>query len=143
MPKIYILKLNQEKYYIGISTNITKRLSQHQLGVDSAKWVKRWQYKSILDIIDQKVLFHEDILTKEFMYKYGIMNVRGGSYSNCNLTVLQLLTLQTEFYTAENKCFTCGGHFSRHHKCRNPSLAVQCYYCRGFGHLLFGCPQLL
>lgn len=139
--KIYTLQLHNGKYYVGISANIVKRLEQ-QKGKMPAKWVKMWGYKSVLDVIDKKYLLHEDIITKELMYKHGIINVRGGTYSNCNLTILQLMTLQAEFDTSNNKCFNCGGIFARNHKCDNSSKYIICYFCKKNGHRIFNCPHL-
>ena len=47
------------------------------------------------------------------MAKYGVDNVRGGSYVSTNLSTAQREILQTEIWAAEDKCTKCGkkGHF--------------------------------
>jgi hypothetical protein len=49
------------------------------------------------------------------MLEHGIDNVRGGSYSNVNLTEQQRDSLTKELRTAQNACFKCGrkGHFAK------------------------------
>ena len=46
------------------------------------------------------------------MLKYGINNVRGGSYTQINLPECNIISLEKELCSASNLCFTgAGGHF--------------------------------
>jgi hypothetical protein len=57
--------------------------------------------------------FEEDVLTKKYMLKYGIDNVRGGSYIKIVLEDWQIKSLEQELRSVQNTCFNCGepGHF--------------------------------
>lgn len=49
------------------------------------------------------------------MMKYGIENVRGGSYTKIDLEEWQVKSLEHEFESVSDKCFKCGknGHFAK------------------------------
>ncbi len=56
----------------------------------------------------------EDMAVLRYMRRYGIENVRGGSYSQVDLPSHQLQTLNTQLLHAAGKCLKCGesGHFA-------------------------------
>jgi hypothetical protein len=68
---------------------------------------------SVERTIESQTLFDEDNYTKEYMKKYGVDKVRGGSYANIILTDEQEATLKREFRGADDRCQRCGrmGHF--------------------------------
>jgi len=57
--------------------------------------------------------FQEDAVTKEYMERYGIDKVRGGSYCQIELDDFQKECLTREIWGTKDKCMTCGrsGHF--------------------------------
>lgn len=109
---IYILKLENNKYYVGKTTNLKKRINDHKTG-NGCSWTTKHRYKELLDTINNHDNFDEDKYTKIYMRKYGINNVRGGSYSNMILSREQILILKLEIRTSENRCFRCNriGHY--------------------------------
>jgi predicted GIY-YIG superfamily endonuclease len=109
---IYILKLKDGKYYIGKSDNPMARYQDHLNGIGST-WTNKYKPVAIEKIIQNASNFDEDKYTKEYMAKYGIDNVRGGTYVSTNLSMTQKESLQAEIWTAQNKCTNCGkiGHF--------------------------------
>jgi len=111
---IYILRLQGEKYYIGKSDNPEKRFEEHKNGCGSS-WTKKYKPIEIIKILSNVSHFEEDKVTKEYMDKYGINNVRGGTYVSIELDEIQLETLKREIWGAKNKCTTCGrsGHFAK------------------------------
>lgn len=111
---IYILRLQGGKYYIGKSENPEKRFEEHKNGHGSS-WTKKYKPIEILKIISKVSDFEEDKVTKEYMDKYGINNVRGGTYVSIELDEIQVETLKRELWGAKNKCTTCGrsGHFAK------------------------------
>jgi cellular nucleic acid-binding protein len=55
----------------------------------------------------------EDMVTKEYMAKYGIENVRGGSYVMEELSEFHIEALKMELWGAKDCCTQCGrkGHW--------------------------------
>jgi predicted GIY-YIG superfamily endonuclease len=85
---IYILQLKDGKYYIGKSDNVMKRYEEHLQGKGS-KWTTMYKPISVVKVIENASPFEEDKITKEYMAKYGISNVRGGSYVSITLDDVQ------------------------------------------------------
>jgi predicted GIY-YIG superfamily endonuclease len=113
---IYALLLESNKYYIG-KTNETKgvnlRFQEHLSGIGS-EWTKIYTPISIIQSYKHESSFEEDVLTKKYMMKYGIENVRGGSYTKIDLEEWQIKCLEHEFKSLTDKCYKCGkiGHYS-------------------------------
>jgi GIY-YIG catalytic domain len=110
---VYVLKLHNNKFYVGRTNNLNARYAQHKNGFGSA-WTKKHGVVSIVNTYDNDSPFYEDMVVKIMMHKHGIANVRGGSYSMVHLTDAQLKLLQAEIRGANDCCFKCGGnHFIR------------------------------
>ena len=112
MSQIYILKLQHGKYYVGKSADAVKRYQDHLNGAGSS-WTRLHNPVSLLETRPERSPLDEDTVTKEYMFKYGIDNVRGGSYVTTELSAAQRTALQTEFWSARGLCTRCGraGHF--------------------------------
>lgn len=85
MLSIYILSLENGKYYIGKTRDISSRLNSHFEG-NGSTWTKKFKPTMEFTVFDNCDDFDEDKYVKIYMSKYGIENVRGGSYSRA-LTV--------------------------------------------------------
>jgi len=111
---IYILKLSNNKWYVGKSVDPIKRYKDHVNGCGSA-WTTLHKPIYIEEIVGNMSPFDEDKITKEYMSKYGIDNVRGGSYVQTELSEIQKGALKIEIWTANNLCTQCGaaGHFAK------------------------------
>jgi predicted GIY-YIG superfamily endonuclease len=111
---IYILRLQGGKYYVGKSDDPARRFEEHKRG-SGAAWTNLHKPVAIEKVISNASPFDEDKYTKEYMAKYGINNVRGGTYVAVNLDEVQEYTVQKEIWAAKNLCTTCGrsGHFAR------------------------------
>jgi cellular nucleic acid-binding protein len=109
---IYILELQDGKYYVGKTDNVNKRYQEHVNGYGSA-WTKKYKPISIIKQITTSSAFDEDKYTKEYMSKYGIDNVRGGSYVQMSLSEFHTEALKMEIWGAKDLCRQCGrsGHF--------------------------------
>lgn len=77
---VYILKLENNKYYIGSSLNLYRRLIQHWSGCGS-KWTFLFKPVELVTwILTNDLLYIENIMTKAYVSKYGYLNVRGGNF---------------------------------------------------------------
>lgn len=79
-PIVYILKLEDDCWYVGITINLNNRLSQHFSG-DGSKWTKIHKPVSVERIIypaDSDTI--ENDTTKEYIALYGADKVKGGSW---------------------------------------------------------------
>ena len=109
---IYVLKLKGGKYYVGrTDKNVIVRFNEHKAGKGSA-WTKK--YKPVeLEYAKNGDKFDEDKLTKQYMEKYGIENVRGGTYCQITLSNEIVQMISKELNGGTNKCYNCGktGHY--------------------------------
>lgn len=89
-----------------------KRFIEHLSGSGSS-WTQLHEPINILEIIPNVDDFEEDKQVKKLMSLHGIDNVRGGSYSQIELSPEQKNLLQTELRSAQNQCVNCGknNHF--------------------------------
>ena len=79
-PLIYCLELEQGKYYVGITYNLNFRYAQHKASEGSG-WTKLYKPLRIVEVISEDVSRKmEDIVTKQYMERYGAETVRGGSW---------------------------------------------------------------
>ena len=112
MTNIYILKLLGGRYYVGKSENVMKRYKEHMNGSGSV-YTRKYKPIALHKTIENASPFDEDRYVKEYMAKYGIEKVRGGSYSTIDLDELQMYALNNEIRGAKDLCSCCGnkGHF--------------------------------
>ena len=103
--KIYILKLNDACWYIG-KTQHDERIQEHFKGKGS-KWTTLHKPLTVHDVIENCDEFDEDKYVKIYMSKYGMDNVRGGSYSLIELDYGIKNFLSRELNHASNTCFYC------------------------------------
>ena len=79
MDKIYVLRLHNDKWYVGRSANVERRFEQHMSG-EGAKWTFLHKPINIHETRDIITEDDEDRITREYMKQFGIYNVRGGKY---------------------------------------------------------------
>ncbi len=78
-PCVYVLKLEQDNWYVGITYNLNLRMAQHWTG-QGAKWTQLHKPISIEAVHYPASKEMENRITTEYMEKYGGDKVRGGSY---------------------------------------------------------------
>lgn len=109
---IYILELENNKYYVGRSKCSKKRILQH-FNNNGSEWTKL--YKPIRIISQFKGdSWDEEKYTLITMDKYEIDNVRGGSYCKIILTESEKEKAIQTIASVMDKCYKCGetGHFA-------------------------------
>ena len=112
MCNIYVLRLEGGRYYIGKSQDVAARYSQHLKGSGSA-WTRKYKPVALEKTFKNVSPFQEDSITKEYMSKYGIDKVRGGSYVEVELSDFHKDALNMEIWGAKDLCTQCGrkGHW--------------------------------
>jgi predicted GIY-YIG superfamily endonuclease len=109
---IYVLRLEGGRYYIGKSDNVIKRYQEHLNGSGSA-WTKK--YPPIKLELTRPIQgdHDENNTTKDYMKKYGIEKVRGGSYTQMALPEDVKVLLERELRGNADVCYKCNlpGHF--------------------------------
>ena len=129
MCVIYILKLEQGKYYVGKTNDIDNRLDKHYNNTGSY-WTTKYKpidppYAVYYNCDD----FDEDKYTIQMMAKYGIDDVRGGSFTKIQLAVEEISLLTKMINNACNNCFNChtNNHFANvcpYDKIKNTELVI-------------------
>lgn len=144
---IYILKLINNKYYIGKTDDVMRRYDEHMNNKGSA-WTRLYKPLKLIECHSMKTVYDEDNITKDYMKKYGIENVRGGIYCQISLSEDILSTLYREFQSSADLCYNCNktGHFIMNcpnkiiEKISKPKLIVYgCNYCDRTFETEYGC----
>jgi predicted GIY-YIG superfamily endonuclease len=87
---LYVLALEEGKFYVGISTEPEYRYLQHKDGIGGAEYTSKYKpiaivYKKSTGTPDKKEAEKQETdLTIELMKKYGPLNVRGGYFCSAN-----------------------------------------------------------
>lgn len=83
---LYVLRLEQNKFYIGITSKTPEeRLTQHKNDYFAAEWTKMYKPEKIEQTRDlgittfEKAEEFENKITRMYVKKYGLDNVRGGN----------------------------------------------------------------
>ncbi len=86
---LYILKLEQGKYYVGITTQTPEaRMQEHLKGVRAAYWTIKYKPLKVLDRKDLGIMAlreaekYENKIIRLYMKKYGHNNARGGDLTD-------------------------------------------------------------
>lgn len=104
---LYVLKLEQGKYYVGITSqkNPHDRVQQHFNGFYSAQWVKKYKPVDLLEMLDLGNITKshaEDLEQRRvhwYMKQMGYQHVRGGrlNYSGKYVKLGDLFLPKSEF----------------------------------------------
>jgi hypothetical protein len=111
---IYVLLLNSNKYYVGKTNNPQFRFEQH-FTTNSTAWTTKYKPLKLHELLPDCDDYDEDKHTLRYMEKYGIDNVRGGSYSKLILDSKEIQFITKRINSATDKCYKCGlpGHFAK------------------------------
>ena len=77
---VYVLKLKDDKYYVGESSDVKRRIWSHKNDNGSA-WTKKYNVIEQIDKLDVSDNLYELAQTLEMMRVYGINNVRGSLFT--------------------------------------------------------------
>lgn len=84
---IYVLECEKNKYYVGCTTNMKRRLQEHLSKRGGSSWTRRFRPKRIVKeyrrVPYAYYLGKEAQVTAELMMQYGVNNVRGAMFTGC------------------------------------------------------------
>lgn len=83
---IYVLKLVEDRYYVGRTTNIINRIEQHFTGCGSI-YTMTYKPLKVIELVEELSNEDERNKTIEIMKKYGWEKVRGAGW--CSLKIKQ------------------------------------------------------
>lgn len=133
------------KFYVGKTHNIATRLNDHIFLSKGSDWTTIYKPTSISEIIPNCDAFDEDKYTLKYMKDYGIDNVRGGSFSEIELSEETKRFIAKMISGATNCCFQCGSkdHFVKDcpKNINAPKKVYKCYICDSTDHFANNCPK--
>jgi len=108
---IYIYTIRQEcgKYFIGKTNRATITIDDILQNAKETqnKWVIQYKPAQIIELIHSLDTWDENKITLKYMDKYGIENVRGGSFSSSVLSTSELATIRAMIANAKGICTIC------------------------------------
>jgi predicted GIY-YIG superfamily endonuclease len=82
---IYVLQLVEERYYVGRTGNIIRRIEEHFTGNGSI-YTKQYKPLKVIEVEEEKTNEDERLKTLEIMEKYGWEKVRGACWCSLEIT---------------------------------------------------------
>lgn len=113
MVTIYVLQLENGKYYVGKTKNLSRRIFNHLIE-NGSEWTKKYKPINLIESYEGDS-FDEEKYTLLTMEKYGVDNVRGGSYCKIELSQSDKDKAKQQILSFSDCCYKCGlkGHFSK------------------------------
>ena len=142
MKTIFILSLKNNKIFIDKSSDPHKKINKHFLG-NGSEWTKTYKPDTIITIFDETDDNKIDKIVRNYMFKYGIDNVRGGIYQDF---ILDKNKIKKDIFFENNCCFRCGYKNHNENECyANKDIFDEkledkhCYRCGRYGHIVYEC----
>lgn len=142
---VYVLSLENDKYYVGKTDNLDRRLFEHLNGQGrSASWTKKYKPLRVVETYDEAGGLEEDKVTLAYMIQYGIDNVRGGPYVSTVLSKETRAHITHRARMACDLCAVCGSkdHFMKHCKKKRATIKTRngiCGKCNSCDHFTEDC----
>ncbi|KKL44534.1 hypothetical protein LCGC14_2364720 [marine sediment metagenome] len=113
MVYIHVLRLRQGKYYVGKTTSPISRISNH-FDTGGSQWTRKYKPVEIIKVDSDCDDADEDKYTLQYMNKYGINNVRGGTFSTIDLDTTTTTIIKRMLDSQNDNCYRCGktGHIT-------------------------------
>ncbi len=89
---IYVLKLVEDRYYVGRTINIFRRIQEHFTGVGSI-YTKKYKPLKVIEVEEETTTDDERKMTFKYVEKYGWGSVRGSYW--CSLEIKRWPNLQS------------------------------------------------
>jgi cellular nucleic acid-binding protein len=105
MVFIYTLKLQEGKYYVGKTNN--PHFSLDTSFHSNIAWTMIYKPIKVLEFIPECDIKDVDKYTRDYMDKYGVDNVRGGTFISTELDAATIERLKRRSRGATFTCFLC------------------------------------
>lgn len=163
MESIYVLLLEENKYYIGhvyakSQEDIEWRIMEHVWKLETcAEWTRRYAVRQVVGVFPG-TLIDEENLTLLYMQKYGRENCRGGTHCQLILpppppdesSIAKTISALSACYHCHQQghysnqcplkcCALCGSMTHQAKECLQAT--VKCYKCGNMGHVQKDCPD--
>mgnify|MGYP001308428162 CR=1 FL=1 len=122
---LYVLALEHNCYYVGVTCYFRSRMQQHS-NLRGSAWTRLHKVESICSqqSVNKSVAgFLEDAKVLELMSKYGINQVRGGTYYDVNLSRALKDEIARKLWHNAGRCMRCGSHNHFARRCNNRSIS--------------------
>lgn len=113
---IYILKCEEDKFYVGKTNDIKLSINEHFNGSGST-WTKIYKPIELIEKHESDDDYDEDKFTLKMMGLYGINNVRGGAFMDVNLQKSDIKTINKILFRINKKYHLCDKLNISHGKC--------------------------
>ena len=98
---------------------------------------KKYTPINVIKVIQDCIDYDEDKYTLMYMEKYGINNVRGGSFCQIKLGHETIFFIERMIKGSSSECYKCG---STNHYVKQCKLGKKiCFRCGRYGHLASSC----
>lgn len=125
MVYIFILKLEDDKYYVGCCNTPDRDIVNYLNGNSSSEWTRKYKPVKLVEMINPCDIFDTDKHTKRYMGLYGVNNVRGGAYQKIRLSKSDYNHIDKEIFTALGMCMHCGSEIHLSKDCYHISFKWQ------------------
>lgn len=103
---IFVLELEQNKYYLGFTIYNYFNFNHH-FNSKEIRWTNKYRPIRLLELIYNCDTFDLDKYTIMYMSSYGIDNVRGGSFTDFELSGDTINVLRKMISVSQNTCYLC------------------------------------
>ena len=97
---VYVLKLKNNKYYVGKTKNLQKRLESHRQG--TTVFTRKYNSVQLIECIRTNMKYMENNLYFKYVEKYGIDNVRGDIFSRETLPPIDIYYIKKIYKNEDN-----------------------------------------
>ena len=104
---IYILRLGERKWYVGVTNDIEARAWEHATG-NGAAWTTHYGIQGLESHHLEMDEMDETNTTLAMMMTYGIENVRGGPWTRMSITPADIEDQSLIMRHVRNACMRCG-----------------------------------
>jgi predicted GIY-YIG superfamily endonuclease len=89
---IYVLKLVEDRYYVGRTSNIFRRIKEH-FTVGGSVYTKKYKPLKVIEVEEEKTSDDERKMTFKYIEKYGWEKVRGSYW--CSLEIKRYQSIES------------------------------------------------